>query len=509
MRCPGFRTRLRRRTQLLVAVLSLCALQLATGGAADAAQCVASGPGPRWIDYADRFVPFRGAIFRKPGITAAVSNPGTAWEMRQGGARTVFWDMHLNKRVGTPRRPADPQLIDARADRLYEYAVSVTACAAPVIALNELQGAQLEAPWSETNRQYRANVLGFLRRLSARGARPALFVSHPPATERGVARWWRNVAKVSDIVREVYVPAPRIAALGAVRGSRLIRHWIRFAIADFTAIGIRPARLGIALGFHSTPGVGGGRDGLEPSSAWFEAVKLQALAARRVASQLQLATIWSWGWAVFAGRPPDADKPKAACVYLWARDPALCDGPRAAGPGFNASRSQGQAERPGILLDVLSVRGSVVSLNVLPIGWLSGHRIELQRRSSGAPWIAVRKLVLPVVAPSQLRIRVPRGWTSLRVVVMPRRERGRVITSGVRNVRVALPARETYSRSGTRRARKGSSGRVRGARHRDNGSSRRAGGARHRDKGSSRRGRGARHRAMSGASPGRCPSVLL
>ena len=40
----------------------------------------------------------------------------------------------------------------------------------------------------------------------------------------------------------------------------------------------------------------------------------------------------------------DADKPKAACVYLWARDPDLCDGPEAAGRGFNASREEGQID---------------------------------------------------------------------------------------------------------------------------------------------------------------------
>ena len=46
-----------------------------------------------------------------------------------------------------------------------------------------------------------------------------------------------------------------------------------------------------------------------------------------------------------AGRDPD--KPDAACVYLWARNPALCNGAQAAGPGFNTSRTQGQLRLPG------------------------------------------------------------------------------------------------------------------------------------------------------------------
>src|SRR4029077_12595934 len=42
----------------------------------------------------------------------------------------------------------------------------------------------------------------------------------------------------------------------------------------------------------------------------------------------------------------DPDKPAAACVYLWARDPALCNGPALAGPGFASSRTEGQMALP-------------------------------------------------------------------------------------------------------------------------------------------------------------------
>ena len=38
----------------------------------------------------------------------------------------------------TPSDPADPSLMDKRADALFEYAVSVTGCQTPLIALNEL-----------------------------------------------------------------------------------------------------------------------------------------------------------------------------------------------------------------------------------------------------------------------------------------------------------------------------------------------------------------------------------
>ena len=75
--------------------------------------------------------------------------------------------------------------------------------------------------------------------------------------------------------------------------------------------------------------------------------KLQALAAKQVASELDLRSVWSWGWGVWSKGETDPDKPAAACVYLWARDPKLCDGPAAAGSSFNSSRTEGQLVLPG------------------------------------------------------------------------------------------------------------------------------------------------------------------
>ena len=68
--------------------------------------------------------------------------------------------------------PADPALIETRADRLYDFAVSVTGCQTPWIALNELFGAQTPTPWTTTTAQYRANTLALVRRLKERGAFP-------------------------------------------------------------------------------------------------------------------------------------------------------------------------------------------------------------------------------------------------------------------------------------------------------------------------------------------------
>ena len=89
------------------------------------------------------------------------------------------------------------------------------------------------------------------------------------------------------------------------------------------------------LGFQSGDPFGG-RAGLQPTAAWLEIVKLQSQAGLVVARELALSTVWSWGWGTFATPgSADPDKQAAACTYLWARDPALCDAPALGVPGFD------------------------------------------------------------------------------------------------------------------------------------------------------------------------------
>jgi hypothetical protein len=57
-----------------------------------------------------------------------------------------------------------------------------------------------------------------------------------------------------------------------------------------------------------------------------------------------IGSIWSWGWGTFDEFGADPDKPVAACVYLWARDPALCDAPARA--TFDTSLIAGQLVLP-------------------------------------------------------------------------------------------------------------------------------------------------------------------
>ncbi|MFL5917830.1 MAG: hypothetical protein ACJ74X_03805 [Gaiellaceae bacterium] len=331
--------------RLGVVVVVIVALALVGGKGAPAqrlqADCNVIAGTPTWLDFADGSVPFWN-MFAKPGVVALASNLIFPPKLRDGGAKTAYFDLYLNRRVGTPSAPADRATIVDKANKFYDYAAQSMDCSNPVIAENELFGSWLAIPWSPTNEQYRANVLLFLRTLRARGAQPWLLVNAKPYTDGSAGDWWRQVADVAGIVREVYFPAPLIYRRGPIYGNRTLRQSFRNGILDFTKIGIPVSKLGLFLGFQTTKGTGG-REGLAPKQ-WFETVKWQALAARFVAKEMKVSSLWSWGWAEWSTMPGEHDpaKPKAACVYLWTRDPKLCNGPAAAGKGFNRSRTEGQ-----------------------------------------------------------------------------------------------------------------------------------------------------------------------
>ena len=315
----------------------------ATGTAA--VSCGLPDAQPVWLDFADSSVSFWRERFARPGVVVATGGPELAAEARAAGAATVHWDMYLRKRVGTPSDPADAAVIDQRADKLFDYAVSVSGCEQPLIALNELWGASLPTPLTPTAEQYRANVLRFVSRLAARGGRPALLVSSAPFTGGDAAAWWKSIAGVSDLVLENYANANLIWRDGVVDGSRRLRIRYRQSAARLLALGIPPSRIGIMIGFQTGPGTGG-REGLAPRSRWFSVAKWQALAVREVARELRLAHLWSWGWAQRNERSNDPDKTYAACVWLWTRDPGLCNAPDVLGRELDADTKTGQLNLP-------------------------------------------------------------------------------------------------------------------------------------------------------------------
>jgi hypothetical protein len=301
---------------------------------------------PVWVDFGGHDAP----IPAKPGITIAVaSGTDVPAQMRAAGAATVLFDLNFNKRVGTTSNPADPSLIDARAKSFYDYAVSVTGCQTPMVAENELAGAQTPTPWTPNNAQYRANVLQFLTDLTNLGATPLLSIANPPYTGGDARLWWQQVSKVAILLRQVYFTAPNAVGLyklGPNAASLSMRQSLRGLVDHLTQIGIPSQRIALEMQITTSPGLGQ-RAGLQPAAAWLEIVKLEALSAKFVATQFNLAGVWSWGWATFnANVTPDPDQAAAACVWLWARDQTLCDGPSAAGAGFDSSLTEGQLAVP-------------------------------------------------------------------------------------------------------------------------------------------------------------------
>jgi hypothetical protein len=330
--------------RLLVLSLGTLTLFVAVPDRAEARECGLPSTSPVWVDFADGSVPFW-TMFARPGVVAAAANFIYPAQLRALGAKTVYWEMNFRQRVGTPTNPMEPADVEAWADRVFYRAVASSACATPWIALNEMWGSNLATPWSPTNTQYRENVLSFVRRLQALGAHPFLLLSSRPFTDGEAGDWWRQAALYTNFVREVYFPAPQISRQGATLGSRTLRNAFRQGITDLTSIGIPPSKLGVFLGFQTTRGFGG-REGLKPASAWFNHVKLQVLAIKQVRREIPFETIWSWGWGAWSNAELDPDKPAAACVYLWTRNPSLCAGPQMAGPGFDRSLTVGQLVFP-------------------------------------------------------------------------------------------------------------------------------------------------------------------
>ncbi len=318
---------------------------------------------PLWIDYAEGSVGFRQAVF----APVRASSPPPRARPRAGrappGRRADRLLAHEARRSSSARRPApaDPATITGAAQKLFDKAV---ACDGLRDAADRAERAERrldDDAVDDDERAYRQNILDLLR--AALGlAAPSRSCSstRSPYTGGDAAGWWREAAQVADLVPEVYFNAPVIMRQGVdprqppdahapPRGGRGV-HGDRDPGLE--------ARLRARLPVRAR--ASGGREGLQPSSAWFEYAKLYTLAARRVAAEFGVATVWTWGWGTFNAAGADPDKQAAACVYLWTRDQSLCDGPTAAGRSFDDSLTEGQIDAA------------------------AGHSVQL-RRASDAP----------------------------------------------------------------------------------------------------------------------------
>ena len=339
------------------------------------APCVLPSAGPLWVDYGDAVTDDVRDVLARPGVIVTSGGKPASAYYRAHGASTTYFALHLPALVGQPAAPADPASIPGTVAKLLAQAVATAGCSTPQIALNELFGSNIPAPWTPTNSTYHADVLALMQGLAAGGAYPVLLI-HGAYTVAGAATaaWWQQVAQAGEIVYEAYYDASHISSLGPLMGNRRMRLGIRELVADFGGIGVPPSQLGIMLGFHTLvqPGIGG-REGLEPREAWLRVVKWEALAARQVAAETGLASVWSWGWGNLGG-PLDPDKAAAACVYLWARDSTLCDGPAVGGSAFNSSLVEGQIVLPaGVQCTLPGHRVRIAAVRELAALTRNGH----------------------------------------------------------------------------------------------------------------------------------------
>jgi hypothetical protein len=326
---------------LAAAAVCLLAAGRAASDPVFAGQCGIGAQQTVWGDYGwPNLLP----VLARPGtLLAANTVPGYPEAARARGATTYAFDLHMNRRVGTPTAPANPSTIAAAAESYYQKAVENSGgCTTPLVVENELLGVTIPTPWSDSTAQYRADVLAYLQDLAAKGAHPVLLINKTPyAGSSDALEWWQSVSKVADIVREVYLPATQVWPLGPIVGNRYVRVNYRNAVTALMSMGIPANRLGIMISVLSHPGVGG-RNGLQPASAWNQVVKWMALSAKQVARETNLGSVFSWGFQAWNPKERDPNKPKAACVWLWTRQRSLCNAPRMLGKSFDRSLTEGQ-----------------------------------------------------------------------------------------------------------------------------------------------------------------------
>jgi hypothetical protein len=253
-------------------------------------------------------------------LLAANTVPGYPEAARARGATTYAFDLHRNRWVGTPS-------------------------ARPILPPSRL------LPIRSTRRTSGARRLHDAARCRERALR------------RGD----------SDAVECLDRPATQIWPLGPVLGNRYVRESYRNAITALTSMGIAANRVGIMLSFLNHKGVGG-RNGLEPASAWYQVVKWETLSAKHVAREVGLGSVFSWGWQEWNKRERDPDKPKAACVWLWARKRSLCNAPRMLGKSFDRSLTAGQISLPPGAVCRVEGGGAVSGRSVGSLEALTGDR---------------------------------------------------------------------------------------------------------------------------------------
>jgi hypothetical protein len=313
-----------RRFRLILLTLVVAAIAPATASAA-----CPSGPGTVWVDYAAYAVyntPVEN-VLAQPGTLLGVQNPKWRDSYQAKGADTVGWYMRLLSIVGTVNDPKPRSQVLAKVPHLAQLARDMTSCTTPWLTLNEMQAVQIDEPASYNQRRFRANVLTLAKALDNRGVRVLLLMPRIPLDNTRYRAYWRELSRHADLVYEAYTWSTlTVNRLGDAAARAYMRGKWTDAMRRLKRFVVSMNRAGIVIPYWSRPARSPtGREHLS-DARWFRAVRLRTLAVKDVAGNMGLGTVWSWGWQT---NPKvgevDPDKPRAACYYLQARDPSLCD----------------------------------------------------------------------------------------------------------------------------------------------------------------------------------------
>ena len=317
----GRTMRLSRRRLLLA--ISACAFGAGAVPTLAAAACPLA-PGPVWADYGGPGVYGKpvASVLARPGVTLGVGNDDWAADYRADGADTAGWHMRLKDIVGTHVRPKPRSAVLRKVPGLVGLARRMSTCDPPWLALNEMQAVQMPEPLSRSVLRYRNNVLALATKLNRAGVRTFLLIPRIPQQRTRYARYWRSLALQANLVYEAYSFSSRTAIRPG--GERYLREKWTAAMSRLLKFARKPSRMGIMIPYWTKHRLSG-REGLR-DAAWFRLTRIKTDAVESVARSFRLGTIWSWGWQTNpAVGEVDPDKKKAACYYLQARDPALCD----------------------------------------------------------------------------------------------------------------------------------------------------------------------------------------
>ncbi len=289
--------------------------------------------------------------FARPGVIAAASLHVPP-KLRTAAPRPSTFDLYMNSAgvagqaddgAGDDRLGA-PDLLPGRRLRRLSQALDG--------AQRALRRATRRHRGTANNAQYRGNVLLFAKTLRELGARRSSLISSTPYTEGDAGSGARGFPD-ADLVQEVFFSGRLIHRQGAVAGSRTVRTRFRQAVRTFTDIGSRRAASGSCSGFQASTAAPCHRSpGSSTSSS-------EALAAKQVARDAKIGTVWWW-----AGRPGTRPRPirtrrSAPASGSGRGNPRPCAGPEAAGPDFDKTLGQGQ----------MTLRGVRCAVGDQAIGW--------------------------------------------------------------------------------------------------------------------------------------------